>query len=215
MLGTIGIIIGSLLALFVGWVSWRIVATVLASQRRTELVLAEIARVTDALDRGVEPSAEDVQRYASHPRTRNVLLEALQEHGREELFPRQYATAEAMAESDLCLWLCHPNELQSSPDEIELIGRFSRTLEPSTLGGTYYLFRFRVKEPHWAADEGWMAGVAGPHIEGEQPAPTARGTFSQLDPYESRSPDDHVDVVHRLMVAKGVYADLTDEAGGD
>ena len=211
MLWTVALVIGGLLALFVVFVIWRIVATVAASERRTERILAEIAPVTEALEAGREPAGADIERFAAEPSTRNSLLETLREHRREELFPREYASAEAIAESDLCFWLCHPNELQQAPDEIELMGRFTRTLEPSRVRGDYYLFRFRVKAPHWAADDGWMAGVAGPHVEGRAPAPASRGTFSTFYAYDSKSPDAHVDEVHGIMVAKAVYEDLAED----
>ncbi len=208
MLWTVALFVVGILALGVAFVVWRVVATVAASQRRTERILAEIAPVTEALEAGREPAGEDLERFAAEPRTRNSRLEALREHRREALFPRQYASAEAIAESDLCFWLCHPNELQQAPDEIEWMGRFTRTLEPSALRGDYFLFRFRVKPPHWAADDGWMAGVAGPHVESREAAPASPGTFSTFAAYDARTPDAHVDEVHAIMVAQGVYVDL-------
>ncbi len=194
--------------LFVAFVIWRIAAAVMGSHRRTEAILREIAPVTEALERGAEPSASDLARFAEQPRTRNLLLEALQEKGRESLFPEAYASAEAIAESDLVFWLCHPNELQQAPDETEFIGRFARELGRSGRRGCYYLFRYRVKEPHWAAADGWMAGVAGPYLEGEAPSPAAPGTFSDFAAFDARTPDEHVEAVHRIMEAKGVYEDL-------
>lgn len=203
-------IVGVLFALVAGFILWRIFATVAASQHRTEAVLAEIQEITTALEEGRTPPTDEIQTYAARPDTRNTLLETLQHHGQGELFPREYATAEAMAESDLVFWLCHPNELQSAPDEIEWMGAFERRLEPSQRSGTYHLFRYRVKPPHWAADDGWMAGVAGPHIAGEEPAPASRGTFSRFEGWDSRTPDDHVDAVHEIMLQKDVYEDLDD-----
>jgi len=212
MLATLGLVIGGILALALAFVGWRLWATIQGSQRRTERILAEIAPVTDALESGREPSYEDVERAAAEPSTRNTLREALREHRREELFPREYASAEAMAESDLSFWLCHPNELQQAPDEMELMGRFTRTLEPSALRGTFYLFRYRVKPPHWAADDGWMAGVAGPHIEGQEPSAISPCTFSTFYAWDSKTPEEHVDDVHGIMLAKGVYAELAENA---
>ena len=211
MLGTVLLVLGGIVALIVAFVIWRIVATVMGSQARTDEILAEIRSVAEALEAGRDPSREEIARFAAQPRTRNVLLETLQEAGRADLFPGEYATPERMAESDLVFWLCHPNELQAAPDEIEYMGKHSRALEPSRRTGDYYLFRFRVKAPHWAADEGWMAGVAGPHVTGEKPAPAARGTFSDLAPYDSRTPEAHVDTVHEIMVQQGVYAELDQE----
>lgn len=213
MLQTVLLLVGGVLGLLVLFVIWRVAATVLASHRRTEEILAEIRTVTDALLEGREPSTEEIRRFAASARTRNSLLEALRAHDREALFPGEYTTGEAIAESDLVFWLCHPNELQAAPDEIELVGRFSRQLEPSRRSGEYHLFRYRVKPPHWAADDGWMAGVAGPYLQGETQTLAASGTFSDFARFDSRPPAGHVDAVHQIMVEKGVYADLDDELG--
>ena len=54
-------IVGVLFALVAGFVLWRIFATVLASQHRTEAVLAEIQEITDALEEGRTPAASEIE----------------------------------------------------------------------------------------------------------------------------------------------------------
>ena len=57
----------------------------------------------------------------------------------------------------------------------------------------YYVFRFRVEDPHWAAHHGWMAGIAGPYRVKEKPTPKGLGeTFSQFEPADECSPEEHV-----------------------
>jgi len=86
----------------------------------------------------------------------------------------------AMAEADMVAWLAYPTELGDRPDQIELL----RTIESDTSDGPcdLFVFRFRVREPHWAADRGWMIGVAGPYLRSQQPTPRGLGfTFSRLE----------------------------------
>ena len=168
--------------LVVAFVVWRLIASIRGSHRRTGRILQEINPVMEALGDGQDPSNQDLVRFASHPRTRNTLLLVLQEHGKEGLFPQEYRTAKAIAEGDLVFWLCHPNELQSAPDEIELIGKFPKELGSPVGRVDYYLFRFRVTPPHWAADDGWMAGVAGPYREGQTVQPWQRAPSATSPP---------------------------------
>ena len=67
-----------------------------------------------------------------------------------------------------------------------------------------YLFRFRTVPPHWSADDGWMAGVAGPYLKRETPSPEAHGgTFSQFTPWDSKTPEEHVHDIQELLIEWG------------
>jgi hypothetical protein len=97
-----------------------------------------------------------------------------------------------MAEVDLATWLAYPTELGERPDEIEVV----QTLESNTPDGPcdLFVFRFRVLEPHWAADRGWMIGVAGPYLRSLQPTSQGLGlTFSRLEGEDAMTIDEHVD----------------------
>jgi hypothetical protein len=64
----------------------------------------------------------------------------------------------------------------------------------------YFLFRFRTHPPHWAAKDGWMAGVSGPFRRSDQPTTEALGeTFSSFDPWDSKKPEQHVGNIRDLM----------------
>lgn len=56
--------------------------------------------------------------------------------------------------------LIFPTELNAAPDEIELI-KTVRVDKPITGAIEYFVFKFRMHEPHWAAKDGWMVGVSG------------------------------------------------------
>ena len=66
----------------------------------------------------------------------------------------------------------------------------------------YFVYRFRMHPPHWAAKDGWTAGVAGPHNLKAEPMPGGRHTFSRFEAYDSCSPEEHVERVRQLTVKK-------------
>lgn len=50
----------------------------------------------------------------------------------------------------------------------------------------FFVFRFRTKPPHWAAKDGWLAGVAGPYWENEEPDLVPAGVFSRFEAFSNR-----------------------------
>ena len=73
----------------------------------------------------------------------------------------------------------------------------------------YFLFRFRVRAPHFAADRGWMAGACGPFpSEPRIPETEPTATFSELTPFDEKSPEAHVHIVHQSAVNHGAIKDL-------
>ena len=167
---------------------WMIVRAVRLTTATAGLLTARLEPVLAALREGRTPSPDAVHALAADPATRGVLRRALREMKRGDLFPERHATPAALAESDLVVWLMHGNELGAAPDGIELVTGIDR---PGT--GRFFVFRFRTDPPHWAADQGWMAGVAGPYGEAEEAFDNpAAGVFSRFEPFDSRSPEDHL-----------------------
>jgi hypothetical protein len=122
------------------------------------------------LDEEVDP--REVGRAAERPESRSAIVRALQEKGRLTELPEHLRSPDALAEAEMVDWLTHPNELAHPPEAIELEGVF-------TAGdhGEVHLFRFR--------DEGeWHAGIAGGPL-----------TFSDFEPWDSRSPQEHVQAI--------------------
>ena len=154
----LGVIVGLAVLAFVGL----LLNLILASRRERRAMEARLAPVLEPLDAGGQPDPAVLHQFAADPLTRAALYDALAHRGRESVFPAEFRTQEALAESDLVQWLAHPNELRGPPDEIQ----FERvyTKQTDEVGPVrWYLFRFRVRPPHWAADKGWMAGAAGPY----------------------------------------------------
>jgi hypothetical protein len=193
--------LGLLVVAVVAFVVWRLWATVAGGNRAYAALTARIQPVLLRLEAGEAPAAEDLERFAADRATRKVLHEALEHHDKLALFPSRYLTQEAMAEADLSAWLNHPNELGAIPDEIEMTGAVP--VRGGTFDGRrYYLFRYRMHPPHWAAKDGWLAGVAGPYPDQGPVLASAPGTFSRFEAYDSRSPDDHVQTTHELVVER-------------
>ena len=188
--------------MLVVWLYYRAAA---GGQRAYQKLVARIQPVTQALANGQSPAEADLVRFAQDRETRKALYTTLDAAGRADLFPSQFRTTEHMAEADLIAWLNHPNELGCPPSEIELVARVTEPGAPST-DSVYFVFRFRTLEPHWQAKAGWLAGVAGPYSTAAAPAPDAKGTFSRFEAIESRTPEDHVAVVHEAVVGNPRFA---------
>lgn len=86
------------------------------------------------------------------------------------------------------------------PDEIQLMQVISS--EPGGADGVldYYLFRFRVVEPHVMAKDGWMAGVAGPFARKDAPSSDSLGgTFSNFERWDAKPPKEHADDIRKTL----------------
>ncbi len=199
MLKILGLVLAGLIALVVAAVAWLYIRAARGQRRAYGALLDRIAPVMQDLARGETPQSALLDRYAENRETRKVLFEALEEANRRDLFPSKYLAWEMLAEADLVAWLCHPNELGAPPSEIQLVARIP---EPGAAApdSAYFVFKYRMHEPHWAAKNGWLAGVAGPYDTAGEPRTSGRGTFSRFEAIEARSPEEHVAIVHKSVV---------------
>jgi hypothetical protein len=158
-------IIGSFVVFVIVFAVWRYFATISGSRKTTEGLLKRIEPVIADLESNRQPKVTEIESLAADATTRNIFYSALKHIGRSDLFPAQYRTLEAIGESDLVVWLLHPNELNAKPDEIEAV----KTIEKIEDGNKcrFVVYRFRTHPPHWASKDGWLAGIAGPYFEGE------------------------------------------------
>ncbi len=122
------------------------------------------------LDRGIQVGDSVWRGVAAEPRVRNELLTALEQRGREDLFPARWHTQQALAEGDLAAWL-----KQRDLDFSQLERLRSYMTDPE--GERLWVFRFQYQGY-------WRLGVSGP-----QPADRTQGrtagylTGSALKPY--------------------------------
>lgn len=159
--------------------------------------------LSSLLKHGKMPPVEAVERVAASPEMRNWLYKGLMDSNTKKLFPKKYLTQEAFAESEMVRWLVHPNELGRAPDEIELKKVVTADKRGSDRKMDYFVFRFRTYEPHWAAKDGWMAGVAGPFLRKDAPSPVAYGgTFSKFEKWDTKNPEVHLADIQKILAGQ-------------
>ncbi len=198
-------------ALLVGAYFWHVGKGVAAHEDQVEKKLAPI---TEALAAGKKPDKKIVKELAQDPGVRNVLYERLKEKDMQDLFPAKYRTAEKHAESKLVYWCNHPNELKQSPDKIELMKVIAVDAGKRLGKVDYYLFRFRADKPNWASEYGWIAGVAGPYVKGDKlDEESPRIAYSEFNPYDGQTPQEHVDYYHEMAQERGLYDALAEHLG--
>jgi hypothetical protein len=154
--------------------------------------------VLGLLRAGLEVGEADLVEVAASAEVRNWLWRELEGMGRSDLFPAAYATQAALAEGEMVDWLVYPTELARVPDEIQLMAVIPQLLDEGE--AEFYVFRYRTLPPHWAAEDGWMAGVAGPFFTAQSPSPEAYGgTFSTFEAWGSKSAEEHLQAVRGLL----------------
>ncbi len=152
------------------------------------------------LRQGVNVDPEAIRAVAADAAMRNWAYDSLRKFDRIFAFPTEYSSQEAFAEADMVNWLTFGTELGRAPDEIELMKMVSVDTETEDGILDYFLFRFRTFEPHWAAKDGWMAGISGPFLRKESPTTRSRGdTFSAFEKWESKSPEEHLGKVQEIL----------------
>jgi len=151
--------------------------------------------VLSLLRQNQDVEASHMEAIAASAETRNLLYDGLKELGEEGLFPEQFRSQDAFAESAMVRWLSFPTELGYAPDAIEKMKVFSVEKDSKTYD--YYLFRFRASD---YSEGKWLAGVAGPYLRAEHPITEGEGgTFSMFNEWDSKSPEEHLAEIAELM----------------
>lgn len=193
------IAIAGVLTLGIVFMIWRYTVTIRGAYKRDCAIAALIAPVIEAIENGEAVHDAAIATLAQRLDTRCALYRALHEIGQPERFPKKWAALERIAEADLAVWLMHPNELRALPDEIELAGVFEREAGEPPAPCRYFVFKYRMLAPHWAAEEGWMAGAAGPYWDDEAPLFPPCGVFSRFEPFEEATPEEHLRRVEEII----------------
>ena len=190
---TVLIIVSVVVAIIVVGFVALVIRSKLMEIGHTTKIVSMVDAVVDKL--GTDPTTAEAElaKLAENPETRNTFFERLTATGNVKHFPADFHSQEAFAESDLVFWLCHPNELKSAPAKIELMAKIKKELVEGEGEVEFYVFRFCVNKSHWAAEYGWMAGITGPYTPGNKPEIRSRATFSEMEPYDAKTPVDHVD----------------------
>jgi hypothetical protein len=159
---------------------------------RDRKILKMLDPVGRRLAQGEPVSRAEVAQLAAMPHTRRMLYGLLKHFERLDLFPAELRDARTQAEAALAYWLLHPNEFQDVPAEMALVERVAREVDGEAVA--FYVFRFRMGEGHWAANSGWLLGLAGPFIRRDVPYANPAGAFARGgDRFGETSPEELVD----------------------
>ena len=157
-----------------------------------------IQELQNLLDSDKTITEQDVYPFAVKPSTRELTYQLLDEYNKTDLFPKKFYTIEKAAESNLVNWLVYPTELNAFPDELEYLQRISINSDEDDDAFHYEVFRYRINEPHWAAENGWMLGVVGPYYNESLPYDYPAATFSRTDSTTDKvTPEDEALWVHQ------------------
>lgn len=179
--------VGLVVALFV--LLW--LNAIRAGLSRNRKIYRRLKPIWALLDENPDQARSTIQDAAADPVTRKYLIDELRDRNKIDWFPEEYLATEKLAETDLVVWLMHGNELGVAPAQIEPLK--SIRVEEASRQGTCFLFRFRAPDGHWAAENGWMAGVAGPFWDNDRKETSGRLTFSELQPLDARTEEEHLD----------------------
>jgi len=188
-------ILGIIAGLAVLVIGGLIFATIAAADRIDAEVEKAIAPVVSALKAGRAVDDAEITRLARDMQTRSALYRALVKLKKVERFPEEDAKPERIAEADLALWLSHPHEMKALPDHLELVTMIERQEGTPPATRRYYLFKYRMDPPHFAAEDGWMAGMAGPYAPDGRMLEKPTGILSEFKPWDSASPEEHLNII--------------------
>lgn len=139
-----------------------------------------LKQIHQSLNKGETPDKESITDFAQNPITRIKLYEALFAHGQEHLFPSEYSSHQALAESQLVYRMQHVHHLNGVPDEINFEKKI--TFESSGKEVTYLAFRLKMQASHPLSEHGWLSAVCGPYSNHHPPHTLAMGIhFDKLD----------------------------------
>lgn len=145
------------------------------------------------------PGGQLFERLAADTECRKWFYNQLEEIHKEGLFPQEYKTQTAFAESDMVNWLLYPTELGRMPDSIELMQVVE--VDTNSVDGVVDFYLYRFKSDHESfKDYGWMAGISGYFPKKEQPLTQGYGyTFSSFEKWESKSAEEHIAEIKKIL----------------
>lgn len=196
-MNTVLTIVGVLITLIVIFAIYRYLRVSYQSKKLNEKRFERVRALYEKIGSGQPMGMNEVLPYVENATTRQLTYDLLVNSGKKDLFPQEYYTLLKSAESQLVNWLEFPTELDACPDQIEHIKRVTIDFDGKGNLVHYEVFRYRVHEPHWAAESGWILGVVGPYFNNSEPYAHARATFSRVSStIEKISPEEEAQWVH-------------------
>jgi hypothetical protein len=111
------------------FVAWRYTSVARGAKARDKALLERLDPLAARFEAGAEVSAGDIRQIAEAPELRPMLHALLSHYAATDLFPAEYISQEAQAESTLVYWMLHPNELQAAPSAIEPVEKLNRQID--------------------------------------------------------------------------------------
>lgn len=200
-------------AICLGWfdrsscylLSVAILCNSLGKQEDISAIYSQITPILDVLNQGGEPPTTEIETLAANSATRSELCRSLHRIGQLHIFPEEYSSLSLIAESDLIVWLMHPSELGTVPDEIELVSEIKRSEGDPAEDYSFFVFKFRYQS---MCNGDWMAGVAGPYWNGYVDDHAPPGVFSMFEAFDSRTPEDHLKKTEELILSRLWYVSV-------
>ena len=174
---TILLVAGVVIATLIAFIVYKYIKAIRYGIKQNQMRDERVRPLVDLFESGGQITEADVLPFAEGLLTREATFNLLRERNRLDLFPESLTTIEAGAASNLANWLEFPTELDTCPDEMEHVGRFTFVVDNDHFH--YHVFKYRIGEPHWAAPNGWMLGGAGPYFDDSKPYDFPNGTFSR------------------------------------
>lgn len=181
---------------------YRLVIVRIQNKRLNHARFKKVEILSDKLEKKEDLHKEDILPFAQDISTREITFELLRSYDRADLFPKEYYSIAKGAESNLAIWLEFPTELSACPDEMEYIKRVCIDNDDQDNPIYYEIFQYRVNEPHWAAEDGWMIGVVGPYFKYSKPYDFPKRTFSRFINIENTTAEEEAQWVHQNILPK-------------
>lgn len=189
--------------LVVAFLIWRWMSVGRGARHRDAKLIARIDPIGKKFDAGEAISPNEVAELAARPEIRHMLFSVLRQMKKPELLPDTYASSVAQGESALAYWMMHPNELQDAPEAIEFIETIKKPVDGQKVD--FHVYRYRMPVGHWAAQDGWILGVAGPMKIGSEPYAEMPGAFSRAGDIDGKvKPFELVDWYVGMLKQQGV-----------
>ncbi len=185
----------------VAFIVWRFTSVARGARQRDQKLFTLIGPIGEKLAAGDELPSHEIHSLAALPQLRCLLFELLKHHEQLDIFPGEYLSEVAQAETRLAYWMMHPNELQDAPDAIELVETVPRTVAGEKC--RFHVFKYTMPKGHWAGGD-WLLGLAGPYFGCEPPYSGIAGAFSRCgDKLGDVQPSDLVDWYVAMATRKG------------
>jgi hypothetical protein len=175
------------------FLSWRFTAFARGARQRDAKLFKMLEPLAQKLKNGEIVSAVEVRQLCEKPQLRSFLHDLLYVFYEEspDLFPQEFLSHQEQGVAILSHWMMHPNELQDAPAEIELLETVEREVGKPC---RFFVYRYRMPPGHWAEQDGWLMGLAGPFFADDPPFPGTASGFSRVgDSPDKVAPAELVD----------------------